>query len=42
MKHLKTYENYDIDNVMYHVTHKKNVDSILKNGLLINKDYNFT
>jgi hypothetical protein len=39
MKHLKTYKLFEDSNneVMYHVTHKKNIDSILQNGLLINQ-----
>ena len=35
-------ENIQIKDVMYHVTHKDNVESILKYGLLINKEYYMT
>lgn len=33
MKYLFTYENYNNKVIAYHVTDKKNLESILKNGL---------
>ena len=40
MKHLKLFENFieedDIPKIFYHNTDKNNLDSILKNGLIIN------
>mgnify|MGYP003353129003 CR=1 FL=1 len=38
MKHLKRFNLFEFQKrVMYHVTHKKNLDSILKNGLMIDQ-----
>ena len=33
MKHLKLYEEYDSKIIGYHVTNKKDLSSIMKNGL---------
>lgn len=38
MRYIKGYKIFEhLEKVMYHVTHKRNIDSILKNGLLINQ-----
>jgi hypothetical protein len=39
---MKNYNTFLNKKIMYHVTDKKNIDSILNKGLLINQDYYMT
>lgn len=39
---MKNYNTFLNKKIMYHVTNKKNIDSILNKGLLINQDYYMT
>ena len=40
MKIYKISQNFNVASVVYHNTSVSNLESILENGLLINKDYN--